>query len=114
MLKNKVITKWEGPASTALANAKLNSKTFYKIKVRPFTYVNNQKVDKPGTAVAEDAAVEVRGNALKYVSRGGLKLEKAMQVYPIVLTDTVCIVTHNPPKERITALTRNRSPTFSI
>lgn len=54
-------------------------------------YVNNQKIDKPGTAVAEDAEIEVRGNALKYVSRGGLKLEKAMQTWPIELTDTICM-----------------------
>lgn len=42
--KNKVITKWEDTASTLLANEKLNSRTFYKIKVRPFTYVNGNKV----------------------------------------------------------------------
>ena len=34
-------------------------------------FVNNQKVDKPGTAVPNDASVEVRGKTLKYVSRGG-------------------------------------------
>ena len=54
-------------------------------------FVNNQKVDKPGTNVAEDAEIEVRGNALKYVSRGGLKLEKAMQCWPINLTDCICM-----------------------
>lgn len=54
-------------------------------------FVNNQKVDKPGTSVAEDAQIEVRGNALRYVSRGGLKLEKAMQTWPIVLEDTICM-----------------------
>ena len=54
-------------------------------------FVNNQKVDKPGTSVAEDAQVEVRGNALRYVSRGGLKLEKAMQTWPIVLENTICM-----------------------
>ena len=54
-------------------------------------FVNNQKVDKPGTNVAEDAQIEVRGNALKYVSRGGLKLEKAMQTWPIVLENTICM-----------------------
>ena len=43
-------------------------------------FVNGQRVDKPGAAVAEDAAVEVRGQALRYVSRGGLKLEKAMAI----------------------------------
>ena len=44
-------------------------------------YVAGRRVDKPGTAVAEDAAVEIRGNTLRYVSRGGLKLEKAMEVF---------------------------------
>ena len=54
-------------------------------------YVNGQKVDKPGAPVAEDAQVEVRGSALKYVSRGGLKLEKAMYLWPIDLTGAVCM-----------------------
>jgi len=54
-------------------------------------FVNNQKVDKPGTAVAGDALVEVRGNTLRYVSRGGLKLEKAMAAWPIDLRETVCM-----------------------
>lgn len=54
-------------------------------------YVNQQKIDKPGTSVAEDAVIEVRGNALKYVSRGGLKLEKAMQIWPIRLNETICM-----------------------
>ena len=40
--------------------------------------------------VAEDAHVEVRGHALRYVSRGGLKLEKAMQTFPITLEGKVC------------------------
>ena len=53
-------------------------------------FVKGQRVDKPGTAVAEDAEVEVRGNALKYVSRGGLKLEKAMETFPIQLEGAVC------------------------
>ena len=53
-------------------------------------YVNGQKVDKPGTAVLNDAPVEVRGNALKYVSRGGLKLEKAMATFPIDLKGNIC------------------------
>lgn len=53
-------------------------------------YVNNQKVDKPGTAVPDDAHIEVRGKTLRYVSRGGLKLEKAMQVWPIVLEGKIC------------------------
>ena len=53
-------------------------------------YVAGQKVDKPGTAVANDAAIEIRGNALKYVSRGGLKLEKAMDTFPIDLRGNIC------------------------
>lgn len=53
-------------------------------------YVNNQKVDKPGTAVPKDAHIEVRGKTLRYVSRGGLKLEKAMQVWPITLEGKTC------------------------
>lgn len=53
-------------------------------------YVNNQKADKPGFAVKPDDAIEVRSNPLKYVSRGGLKLEKAMKCYSIDLTDKIC------------------------
>lgn len=53
-------------------------------------FVKGQRVDKPGTAVPNDAEIEVRGSALKYVSRGGLKLEKAMATFPIDLTGTTC------------------------
>ena len=53
-------------------------------------YVNGQKVDKAGTPVTADAALEVRGHTLRYVSRGGLKLEKAMAAFPITLTDCIC------------------------
>ena len=53
-------------------------------------FVNQQRVDKPGTAVANDAEIEVRGNTLKYVSRGGLKLEKAMATFPVELEGTIC------------------------
>ena len=48
-------------------------------------YVNHQKYDKPGESVPVDAEIEVRGKGLAYVSRGGLKLEKAMQQFPILL-----------------------------
>ena len=51
-------------------------------------YVKGQKVDKPGTAVPNDAEIEVRGNVLKYVSRGGLKLE--MATFPAQLKDAIC------------------------
>ena len=53
-------------------------------------FVNGQRVDKPGTAVAEDAQIEIRGGTLAYVSRGGLKLEKAMAAFPIDLHGAVC------------------------
>ncbi len=52
-------------------------------------YVDGRKVDKAGSPTEEQAAVEVRGKSLKYVSRGGLKLEKAMAAFPITLTDQV-------------------------
>lgn len=53
-------------------------------------YVNDQKVDKAGAPVSDDAVIEVRGKTLRYVSRGGLKLEKAMATWPITLQDAVC------------------------
>ena len=48
-------------------------------------YVNGQKEDKAGTTFDETAPIEVRGNTLKYVSRGGLKLEKAMTHFGVEL-----------------------------
>ncbi len=53
-------------------------------------YVNNQKVDKAGTTVKPDDTIEVRGTTLKYVSRGGLKLEKAINCFGINLSDKIC------------------------
>ncbi|MBE7004866.1 MAG: TlyA family RNA methyltransferase [Ruminococcaceae bacterium] len=53
-------------------------------------YVNDQKVDKAGFAVTEDARIEVRGSTLPYVSRGGLKLEKAMRAFGLRLDGLVC------------------------
>ena len=55
-------------------------------------YVDGQKEDKAGSVFDEEGAqIEVRGHALPYVSRGGLKLEKALQVFPITLTDKICM-----------------------
>lgn len=54
-------------------------------------YVNQQKADKPGDEVDENSLVELRGDTLAYVSRGGLKLEKAMAEFPIDLEGTVCM-----------------------
>lgn len=54
-------------------------------------YVNNCKEDKPGSMFDESVVPEIRGKTLAYVSRGGLKLEKAMQTFPITLADKVCM-----------------------
>lgn len=54
-------------------------------------FVNNQKADKAGTMIKDTDTVEVRGKDLKYVSRGGLKLEKAMELYDFHLDDKVCM-----------------------
>ena len=53
-------------------------------------YVDGQKCDKAGTPVGEDAQIEVRGNACPYVSRGGLKLEKALRDFGVDPTGFVC------------------------
>ncbi len=53
-------------------------------------YVNNQKSDKAGNTVKPDDIIEVRGETLKYVSRGGLKLEKAMKSFNISLENCIC------------------------
>ena len=53
-------------------------------------YVNNQKSDKPGTQVKADDIIEFRGEVPKYVSRGGLKLEKAMNSFSINLKNKIC------------------------
>ena len=54
-------------------------------------YVDGQKEDKAGTMVKEEAQIEVRSESLRYVSRGGLKLEKAIEVFPVELSDKVCM-----------------------
>lgn len=55
-------------------------------------YVNGQKEDKAGTSFDESKIkLEVRGSSLKYVSRGGLKLEKAMNAWQFVLDGMVCM-----------------------
>lgn len=54
-------------------------------------YVDGQKEDKAGQTFADTANIEVRGNTLKYVSRGGLKLEKAMECFDVSVKDKVCM-----------------------
>lgn len=53
--------------------------------------VGGKKVDKAGTMIAPDAKIEMIGHDLPFVSRGGLKLEKALNSFPIELTDKVMI-----------------------
>lgn len=52
-------------------------------------YVNNQKADKPGVAYKEDVNIELRVPQVSYVSRGGLKLEKAMKSFNINLNNKI-------------------------
>ena len=54
-------------------------------------FVNGQRVDKPGTQVASDASVEIHGETLPFVSRGGYKLDKALKVFPVDPAGKICI-----------------------
>lgn len=54
-------------------------------------YVDNNKEDKAGQTFNEDALIEVRGNTLRYVSRGGLKLEKAMNCFGVTLEGKIAM-----------------------
>jgi 23S rRNA (cytidine1920-2'-O)/16S rRNA (cytidine1409-2'-O)-methyltransferase len=53
--------------------------------------VNGQKLEKPGTQVAGDARIEIIGEALRYASRGGLKLEGALEDFGVSPQDRVCM-----------------------
>ena len=54
-------------------------------------FVNNNREDKAGSTFPEDCQIEVRGKTLQYVSRGGLKLEKAMTHFGITLEGKICM-----------------------
>ncbi|MDY2606475.1 MAG: TlyA family RNA methyltransferase [Lachnospiraceae bacterium] len=54
-------------------------------------FVNNNREDKAGQTFDEKAIIEVRGNTLKYVSRGGLKLEKAMANFDVSIEGKICM-----------------------
>lgn len=54
-------------------------------------FVNGQRVDKPGTPVSPEHKIEIRGEALPFVSRGGFKLDKALRVFPVDVSGKVCI-----------------------
>ncbi|NCB06482.1 MAG: TlyA family RNA methyltransferase, partial [Clostridia bacterium] len=61
------------------------------IIMQGIVYVNDQKVDKAGTLCREEDLIEVRGSTLKYVSRGGLKLEKALAHFQYDPSGQTCI-----------------------
>lgn len=76
----------------------LVKKGFYQSRERAkasimagIVYVDGQKSDKAGNFVDENAEITVKENICPYVSRGGLKLEKSMKLWPIRLADTVCM-----------------------
>lgn len=54
-------------------------------------YINGQKETKSGYTVKPTDKIELKGKQMPYVSRGGYKLEKAMQSFPITLTDCICM-----------------------
>ena len=56
-------------------------------------YVDNQKCDKPGTMIDDTQSIEIRGKTLPYVSRGGLKLEKAKEVFGLSFDGKICMDT---------------------
>lgn len=62
-----------------------------RIIMSGIVYIDNEKVDKCGTKVNVDSEILVKGNPLPYVSRGGLKLEKALEKFPITVKDKVAL-----------------------
>ena len=75
-------------AERGLAPSREKAKAFIMSGI---VYVDGQKEDKPGSLFPGAAVVEVRGAALRYVSRGGLKLEKAICRFGISLKDKTCM-----------------------
>ncbi len=54
-------------------------------------FLNGRRADKPGMQVSPDTVPEIHGTQLRYVSRGGLKLEKALRVFPVCPSEMVCM-----------------------
>ncbi len=71
-----------------LANSREKAKA---IIMSGIVYVDGEKEDKAGSNFQDTALIEVRGNTLKYVSRGGLKLEKAMANFGVTLDNKICM-----------------------
>ncbi len=53
-------------------------------------YVDGSRIDKPGTKVSLDSNIEIKGDPIGFVSRGGLKLDKALKVFDVLIMDKVC------------------------
>ena len=53
--------------------------------------LNGERFDKPGEKIADDTELKLKGEKLKYVSRGGLKLEKALQIFDVSVSDATTI-----------------------
>lgn len=73
--------------SLGLAESREKAKAYIMSGI---VYVNNQKAQKAGDTVKTEDKIEVRGATLKYVSRGGLKLEKAMTNFGLALSGKIC------------------------
>lgn len=54
-------------------------------------FVSGQRVDKPGTQVSDDSVIEVRADAAPFVSRGGLKLNKALEEFGVIADGKICM-----------------------
>ncbi|OCA92651.1 TlyA family RNA methyltransferase [Pseudobacillus wudalianchiensis] len=54
-------------------------------------YSNEERLDKPGEKISSDAPLQIKGNMLPYVSRGGLKLEKALKVFDLDIKDKIML-----------------------
>lgn len=81
------------PLDILLVNRKLapSREKAKAIIMAGIVYVNGQKEDKPGAAFDKTADVQVRGTTLRYVSRGGLKLEKAVDCFGVELEGKICM-----------------------
>ena len=64
-------------------------------------FVNGQREDKAGTFFDDKVAIEVRGNTLRYVSRGGLKLDKAMEQFALNFAPDVTVPEPQRLREKV-------------
>ncbi len=72
-------------------NPELSKSQAQRIIMSGVVYVDNQKELKAGSMFPEDTVVEIRGESLRYVSRGGLKLEKAIKEFGVNVSGKICM-----------------------